>query len=406
MADKKINEFDDLFSDAPTKAPAAVEKAPVIVEDERSASPEKNEFDDLFITPATDKSSSSSKDSSSDKSVAAAVGAGYGAYKGLRKTVPTIDNAYTRWAERTYGLPAGSLSEAIALRDPSMPMTEAQANKAVASKYFGPAGAETRLPAGAAGNMPFNYAKSAGLTDIEAGQALDMTKQEGGTHDLATKRRVALSGLSQTNPTYRESPEHGGLMVNTSVGSGPRFTPEPYPDVWYNTRGGWRTPPPWSELSQADSPYHHHRGPSGPKQTASPLPTAPVASVQESSVLDQVAKKLGKANTASRGAQYAAGAGRGALGGGMTALQAYNMYRNYLAGRSPDATEVASLVGGPMAAFGGKILGPVGAALQIPYGIAHRKEIYEGLTGSDINPTAFMGMPEENVRVQPTPVSP
>lgn len=218
--------------------------------------------------------------------------------------------------------------------------------------------------------MPFNYAKSAGLTDIEAGQALDMTKQEGGTHDLATKRRVALSGLSQSNPTYRESPEHGGLMVDTSVGSGPRGAPST-------------------------------------AAKASPLPTTPTAPAQESSALDQVAKKLGKANTASRGAQYAAGAGRGALGGGMTALQAYNMYRNYLAGRSPDWTEYLSLAGGPMAAFGKRFLGPVGAAMQIPYAIAHRDEIAAGLTGHDINTTAFFGMPEENTPIiQPTPVSP
>lgn len=403
MPDKKTNEFDDLFSDTPTKAPATAgdEKTPLAAENNNS----DEEFKDLFLE---DGNTALPSKSSSDKSVAAAVGAGYGAYKGLRKTVPTSDNAYTRWAERTYGLPEGSLSEAIALRDPSMPMTEAQANKAVASKYFGPApaGAETRLPAGAAGNMPFNYAKSAGLTDIEAGQALDMTKQEGGTHDLATKRRVALSGLSQTNPTYAESPAHGGLMVNTSVGSGPRFTPEPYPDVWYNTRGGWRTPPPWSELSQADSPYHY-REPSGPTRKASPLPTTPTAPAQQSSTLDQVAKKLGRANTASRGAQYVAGAGRGALGGGMTALQAYNMYQNALAGRSPDWTEYLSLAGGPLAAFGKRFLGPVGAAMQIPYAIAHRDEIAAGLTGHDINPTAFFGMPEENTPIiQPTPVSP
>ena len=376
MPDKKTNEFDDLFSDAPTKAPVAAEKLPAIAADEKMPVAVENnnsddEFKDLFLedgnTPLPSKSSS-------DKSVAAAVGAGYGAYKGLRKTVPTIDNAYTRWAERIYGLPEGSLSEAIALRDPSMPMTEAQANKAVASRYFGPApaGAETRLPAGAAGNMPFNYAKSAGLTDIEAGQALDMTKQEGGTHDLASKRRVALSGLSQSNPTYRESPEHGGLMVDTSVGSGPRGAPST-------------------------------------AAKASPLPVTPAAPTQQSSVLDQVAKKLGKANTASRGAQYAAGAGRGALGGGMTALQAYNMYQNALAGRSPDWTEYFSLAGGPLMTFGGKFggkLGLLGAGLQLPYGVMHRGEIYEGLTGGDINPTAFMNMPEENVRIQPTPVSP
>lgn len=148
MPVKKTNEFDDLFSDAPTKAPAATEKTPVTVEGEKApvAVENNDDFKDLFL----EDGNTPLPDTSSDKSVAAAVGAGYGAYKGLRKTVPTSDNAYTRWAERTYGLPEGSLAEVSALRDPSMPMTEAQANKAVASKYFGasPCGGRNAIACG------------------------------------------------------------------------------------------------------------------------------------------------------------------------------------------------------------------------------------------------------------------
>ena len=86
-----------------------------------------------------------------------------------------------------------------------------------------------RLAAGQTGTMPYNYAKSAGLTDIEAGRALDMTKQAGGVHDLTTQRREGTQRIQQLFPgeRYVENPRFGGLLTpEPSVGTGPRsFSP-------------------------------------------------------------------------------------------------------------------------------------------------------------------------------------
>jgi hypothetical protein len=66
-------------------------------------------------------------------------------------------------------------------------------------------------PAGGTGVA--NYGQAFGLPEIERNRALDMTKNEGGVHDLTTKRREALTTLRQFAPEYRELPS--GLMVNT-----------------------------------------------------------------------------------------------------------------------------------------------------------------------------------------------
>jgi hypothetical protein len=66
-------------------------------------------------------------------------------------------------------------------------------------------------PAGGTGVA--NYGQRFGLGEIERNRALDMTKQEGGVHDLTTKRREALNTLREFAPEYRELPS--GLMVNT-----------------------------------------------------------------------------------------------------------------------------------------------------------------------------------------------
>lgn len=66
-------------------------------------------------------------------------------------------------------------------------------------------------PAGGTGTA--NYGQRFGLGEIERNRALDMTKQEGGVHDLTTKRREALKTLETFAPEYRELPS--GLMVNT-----------------------------------------------------------------------------------------------------------------------------------------------------------------------------------------------
>jgi hypothetical protein len=81
-----------------------------------------------------------------------------------------------------------------------------------------------RMAQGQTGVIPYNTAKALGLTDIEAGQALTNTKQEGGAWDLAEKRREAMTriqGMGGSN--FVENPRFGGIMTQApSVGGGPR----------------------------------------------------------------------------------------------------------------------------------------------------------------------------------------
>jgi len=99
-------------------------------------------------------------------------------------------------------------------------MTLEQSPSRAVVPFGGPDGG--RMAPGTTGNMQYNYGKSAGLTDIEAGRALDMTKNEGGVHDLSTKRREGLNKAGEIAPGFRENPRFGGLMTDQSVGSGPR----------------------------------------------------------------------------------------------------------------------------------------------------------------------------------------
>jgi hypothetical protein len=76
----------------------------------------------------------------------------------------------------------------------------------------------------APGYMTRNYGTAAGLTEIEAGRALDNTKQAGGVHDLLSQRREAMNkiqGMGGSN--FVENPRFGGIMTQApSVGGGPR----------------------------------------------------------------------------------------------------------------------------------------------------------------------------------------
>lgn len=120
-----------------------------------------------------------------------------------------------------------------------------------------------RLAAGQTGTMPYNYGKSAGLTDIEAGRALDMTKQAGGVHDLATQRREGINRVSSMFPSerYIENPRYGGIMTpDQGVGGGPRqsfaFKPPvaPTPDVPQGLPGGLSQLPPRQPIPTAPIP--------------------------------------------------------------------------------------------------------------------------------------------------------
>lgn len=83
----------------------------------------------------------------------------------------------------------------------------------------------------ATGYGTYNYGVSQGLTDIEAGRALDMTKQQGGVHDLLSGRREGMNRLQAMGANnFVENPRYGGIMTEApSVGGGPRasFTMQP-----------------------------------------------------------------------------------------------------------------------------------------------------------------------------------
>jgi hypothetical protein len=95
-----------------------------------------------------------------------------------------------------------------------------------------------RRPPGRGAGL-FNYGIEAGLTDIEAARALDMTKQEGGANDLLTQRREAMNRINRVAPNqFVENPRFGGLLTPTGGGGGGaresfRMIPEvpPSPEV-------------------------------------------------------------------------------------------------------------------------------------------------------------------------------
>jgi hypothetical protein len=114
-----------------------------------------------------------------------------------------------------------------------------------------------RMAQGQTGVIPYNTAKALGLTDIEAGQALTNTKQEGGAWDLAEKRREGLTKVqSMAGNRFVENPMYGGLLTQApSVGGGPRESFVMRPEVPANP-----------DL------------PSGQPAQLAPLPKAPIVS--------------------------------------------------------------------------------------------------------------------------------
>jgi hypothetical protein len=137
-----------------------------------------------------------------------------------------------------------------------------------------------RMAAGQTGNMVYNYGKAAGLTDIEAARALDMTRQSGGVHDLSTVRREGTQRVQNLFPTesWRENPRYGGLMtMDQGGGQGPKesFAVQgPVRDVPPGTLMGPAAPPPEGALREIPRRV--------PVSTAPPAPSG----------LEQVTQKL------------------------------------------------------------------------------------------------------------------
>lgn len=124
---------------------------------------------------------------------------------------------------------------------------------------MGPADAG-RMAKGQTGVIPYNTSKALGLTDIEAGQALTNTKQEGGAWNLAEKRAEGMNKVQSLFPgeKYVENPRYGGLLtLDQGVGNGPRqsFSMKapvaPSPEVPQGQPGGLSQLPPRQPVSTA-----------------------------------------------------------------------------------------------------------------------------------------------------------
>lgn len=90
--------------------------------------------------------------------------------------------------------------------------------------------------------------------------------------------------------------------------------------------------------------------------------------------------------------------GQGVVGGALAAPQLYEYGRDVVRNdkaKPADTTQGLSGAGGLMMALGKGKAGAVGALAQLPYMIKHRRELAASMGMSDINPTAFMGMPDE-----------
>jgi len=120
------------------------------------------------------------------------------------------------------GLPAGG-APTPPPAPPSAPMGAPTGGLPQGQPVMGVADAG-RMAQGQTGVIPYNTSKALGLTDIEAGQSLSNTKQEGGAWDLANKRAEAMNKVrSMGMGNFVENPRFGGIMTQApSVGGGPR----------------------------------------------------------------------------------------------------------------------------------------------------------------------------------------
>lgn len=96
-----------------------------------------------------------------------------------------------------------------------------------------------------------------------------------------------------------------------------------------------------------------------------------------------------------------AGRAMAGVGGALTLEQAYQMARDYYKTKKmPDWTQFTSLAGGPLATFGGPKLGILGGLMQLPYVVKHHEDIARGLTVGDVMPEGTYPESERN-----TPIS-
>jgi hypothetical protein len=205
------------------------------------------------------------------------------------------------------------------------------------------------------GSGVFNYGKAFDLTDIEAGRALDMTKQPGGVHDLTAQRREAMGKLNQMGAnSYVENPRYSGIMTETNVGGGPRES--------FTVREG--------EAGKAFEKLP-------PKQVVRTGPTA-LESMYQKAMSSTPAQGLKLAG------RYAAGPLAG-LGAGMSV---YEAYQRYLAGDTSGAVlSTLAAAGGLMSVVPGLQLpgmALMGGAAAMQYGL----DKYNEPAAPTVNPMA------------------
>lgn len=151
--------------------------------------------------------------------VAVAPKAGQIATGTLGRTMRAFDIARNPQKALTGGLPTGG-APTLPQTPPNAPMGAPTGGLPQGQPVMGVADAG-RMAQGQTGVIPYNTAKALGVTDIEAGQALTNTKQQGGAWDIATKRAEALNKLqSMGMGNFVENPRFGGIM--TQGGRAPR----------------------------------------------------------------------------------------------------------------------------------------------------------------------------------------
>jgi hypothetical protein len=196
------------------------------------------------------------------------------------------------------------------------------------------------------GSGVFNYGKAFDLTDIEAGKALDMTKQPGGVHDLTTQRREALNKLNQMGAnSYVENPRYGGIMTESgSAGKGPKES--------FTMREG--------EVGKTLEKLP-------PTQTVRAAPTQ----------LESMYQKA-MSSTPMTGLKIAGRYASGPLAGLGTGMSVYEAYQRYLAGDTSGAVlSVLSGAGGLMSMIPGLQLpglAVMGGAAAAQYGLDKYRE--------------------------------
>ncbi len=252
---------------------------------------------------------------------------------------------------------------------PQMGMPAGQMPRPVAGGPAGPVGGPAGPAGGPAAPMgapargygTFNYGLSQGLGEIEAGRALDMTKQQGGVHDLLAQRREAMNRIQSAFPTEMYTERPSGLMVpDQGAGKGPKASFVQPPQA---ASGMTQLPPraPIPPANPAPSPLNQVQqlfsniGKTSANLLTSALKSRPVGALAGASAGYQGFEAL--KNLYEGNMEEAALSGMGALGSGLAMIPtvptaliggglsvAPYLYRKAKEGPSPVSGEMSGVV--------------------------------------------------------------